>query len=119
MDLGLKDRRALVTAASRVLGRACAAALVAEGAHVFISSRDPASIEAAGKAIKATGWAPADVSQDGAPEALVEQARARTGIQSDTDLIEVALANLAVADDYPEWLLSQRASLSHHLDLEF
>ena len=79
MDLGLKDRRALVTAASRGLGRACAAALVAEGAHVFISSRDPASIEAAGKAIKATGWAPADVSQDGAPEALVEQARGALG----------------------------------------
>ncbi len=53
------------------------------------------------------------------PEALVEQARARTGIQSDTDLIEVALANLAVADDYPEWLLSQRASVSQDLDLEF
>ena len=79
MDLGLKDRRALVTAASKGLGRACAAALVAEGAHVFISSRDPASIEATGKAIKATGWAAADVSHDGAPEALVEQARAALG----------------------------------------
>jgi hypothetical protein len=53
------------------------------------------------------------------PEALVDQARARTGIRSDTDLIELALANLAVADDYPEWLLSQRASLSRDLDLEF
>jgi hypothetical protein len=53
------------------------------------------------------------------PEPLVAQAKARTGIQSDTDLIELALASLAVADDYPEWLLSQRASVSRDLDLEF
>lgn len=79
MDLGLKDRRALVTAASRGLGRACAEALAAEGASVFISSRDSAAIEAAGKAIKAVGWAAADVSRDGEPEALVEQARAKLG----------------------------------------
>jgi 3-oxoacyl-[acyl-carrier protein] reductase len=79
MDLGLKDRRALVTAASKGLGRACAAALAAEDARVFISSRDPAAIEATGKAIKASGWAAADVSRDGEPEALVETARGRLG----------------------------------------
>jgi hypothetical protein len=53
------------------------------------------------------------------PKALVEKAKARTGIQSDTELIEVALANLAVADEFPNWLLSQRASISKDLDLEF
>ncbi len=77
MDLGLKDRRALVTAASKGLGRACAEALAAEGARVFISSRDPAAIEATGKAIKAAGWAAADVSKD--VEGLVDQARAKLG----------------------------------------
>jgi 3-oxoacyl-[acyl-carrier protein] reductase len=77
VDLGLKDRRALVTAASKGLGRACAEALAAEGARVFISSRDPAAIEATGKAIKAAGWAAVDVSKD--VEGLVEQARAKLG----------------------------------------
>ncbi|MDQ2944298.1 MAG: SDR family oxidoreductase [Candidatus Dormibacteraeota bacterium] len=77
MDLGLKDRRALVTAASKGLGRACAEALAAEGAHVFISSRDRASIEAAGTAIKAAGWSAADVSKE--PESVVEQAREKLG----------------------------------------
>jgi 3-oxoacyl-[acyl-carrier protein] reductase len=79
VDLGLTDRRALVTAASRGLGRACAEALAAEGAKVFISSRDVAAIEKAGKALKAAGWAAADVSIPGKPEGLVEQARAKLG----------------------------------------
>ena len=79
MDLGLKDRRALVTAASRGLGRACAETLAAEGARVFISSRDADAIEATGKAIKAPGWAAADVSKEGQPESLVEQAVAKLG----------------------------------------
>jgi hypothetical protein len=53
------------------------------------------------------------------PEALVNKAKARTGITSDTDLLEVALANLAVADDYPEWLLSRRGKIAQDTDLEF
>jgi len=53
------------------------------------------------------------------PEALVSQAKKRTGIKSDTDLIEVALANIAVGDDYVEWLLSQRGTLDPEVDLEF
>jgi hypothetical protein len=53
------------------------------------------------------------------PEALVSKAKARTGIKSDTELLEVALANLAVADDYPEWLLSRRSTVSRDVDLEF
>jgi hypothetical protein len=53
------------------------------------------------------------------PEALVSSAKARTGIRSDTKLLEAALANLAVADDYAEWLLSQRGTLPGDIELEF
>jgi len=53
------------------------------------------------------------------PEALVARAKKRTGINSDTDLIEVALANIAVEDDYADWLLSRRGSVSREADLEF
>ena len=53
------------------------------------------------------------------PEALVRKAKARTGIKSDTELLELALANLAVADDYAEWLLSCKGTVSPDIDLEF
>lgn len=53
------------------------------------------------------------------PSALVAQAKKKTGIQSDSKLLEAALASLAVADNYAEWLLAQRGTVSRDLDLEF
>ena len=79
MDLGLKGRRALVTAASKGLGRACAHALAAEGARVFISSRDGALLEKVSKDIGAQGWHAADMSVAGGPEGAVEAAAAALG----------------------------------------
>src|SRR5256886_17326263 len=74
MDLGLRGRNALVTAASKGLGRACAEALIAEDARVYIASRDPKAIEATGRAIHAAGWSAHDVSQPGEPAAVVKAA---------------------------------------------
>jgi 3-oxoacyl-[acyl-carrier protein] reductase len=79
VDLGLKDRRAFVAAASKGLGFACAQALAAEGARVFICSRNPSAIESAAKKIGAAGWKAADVSKPGEPEAAVEEAISRLG----------------------------------------
>ena len=76
VDLGLKDRGALVTAASKGLGRACAELLIAEGARVFISSRHP---EATAREIGAAGSSARDVSKTGDPEALVDEAVDRLG----------------------------------------
>jgi 3-oxoacyl-[acyl-carrier protein] reductase len=45
MDLGLSNKSALVLAASKGLGKACALALAREGASVMIGSRDPAQLE--------------------------------------------------------------------------
>lgn len=74
MDLGLRGRRALVTASSRGLGRACAEAVVGEGARVYVSSRDARAIESVGGEIGAVGWYAADMSVAGEPEALVNAA---------------------------------------------
>lgn len=40
MDLGLQGKRAIVTGASRGIGRCCALALAREGAHVCITARN-------------------------------------------------------------------------------
>jgi hypothetical protein len=53
------------------------------------------------------------------PVGLVQQAKLKSGITSDSKLLEAALANLAVADDYARWLLAQRGTVSPELDLEF
>src|ERR1700721_2255301 len=45
------------------------------------------------------------------PKALVAQAKKRTGVVSDTDLIEFALANIAVADDTAEWRVARRGTI--------
>ena len=42
MDLGLKDKVAIVTGGSRGIGKACAKELLAEGACVVLVSKDPA-----------------------------------------------------------------------------
>jgi hypothetical protein len=53
------------------------------------------------------------------PEQLVALAKARTGISSDTELLEAALATLAVNDNYGAWLITQRGSIPKDIDLEF
>jgi NAD(P)-dependent dehydrogenase (short-subunit alcohol dehydrogenase family) len=47
MDLGLRGRKALVTGASRGIGRACAEVLASEGCDVVIVSRTHADLDAA------------------------------------------------------------------------
>jgi len=55
MDLQLAGKTALVLAASKGLGKACAAALAAEGANVVIGARDPATLNAAAKDLRTIG----------------------------------------------------------------
>ena len=56
MDLGIRGRKALLSGASRGLGRACAHALAAEGVDVTIVARTKDVLERAGEEIaKATG----------------------------------------------------------------
>ena len=78
MDLGLRDRVALVTAASKGLGRASAEALAAEGAKVVICARGEDALDAAAAAIRAGGGevtaVPLDVTQPEAPASLVRTA---------------------------------------------
>jgi 3-oxoacyl-[acyl-carrier protein] reductase len=53
MELDIKGKIALVTAASRGLGRGCAAALAAEGCHVAICSRNASAAQTTAREIAA------------------------------------------------------------------
>ena len=55
MDLQLTGKNALILAASKGLGKACATALVMEGADVVIGARDPATLEATAAELRALG----------------------------------------------------------------
>jgi 3-oxoacyl-[acyl-carrier protein] reductase len=80
VDLGLQGKVALVTAASKGLGRAAAEALVAEGARVAINSRDPERIRATAAELGSDVLALAgDVSEPDVPARLVEETVARFG----------------------------------------
>jgi len=84
MDLGLKDKVAVVCAASRGLGYACARELAGEGARVVICSRSEEKIKAAAARIEeetgsqAVGLA-ADVSRKEAAEFVVGAAVEKFG----------------------------------------
>jgi NAD(P)-dependent dehydrogenase (short-subunit alcohol dehydrogenase family) len=79
LDLGLEGARALVLASSSGLGRAVAAGLIAEGARVAITSRDPARAEEARRGIGAAAALVGDLTADGGAGALVEQAAGDLG----------------------------------------
>jgi 3-oxoacyl-[acyl-carrier protein] reductase len=55
MDLGLKGKWALVCAASKGLGKGCAAALVKEGVHVVITARGLEALEATATELRGLG----------------------------------------------------------------
>jgi len=74
VDFRLKGRRALVTAASSGIGKACAAALAEEGAGTFICARAPARLARAAEEIGARGFLAADISSSTDAERLVEGA---------------------------------------------
>jgi len=51
--------------------------------------------------------------------ALIKQAKRRTGIKADTDLIEFALANVALEDDFAEAFKEARGKVDPTLKLGF
>lgn len=83
MDLGLTGKVALVTAASKGLGRASAEALAAEGVSVVIAARGDAALAETAAAIRAGGGevhaVTADVTGSDVPARLVEETERQYG----------------------------------------
>lgn len=78
MDLGLRDRVAIVTGSSRGLGKAAAQALAREGARVVLNGRTEPTLQATTEELRSTGGTvepvAADVTTEAGCQHLVDQA---------------------------------------------
>ena len=83
MDLGISGRVALVTGASRGLGRAIAMRLAQEGMHVAIAARDRSRLDRVAEDIRALGVKAlpivADLSTTAAAAAVINAVAAEFG----------------------------------------
>jgi 3-oxoacyl-[acyl-carrier protein] reductase len=79
MDLGLRDRVAIVTAASRGLGRASAEALAAEGTRLVLNARDERALTRLADSLPEAVVVPGDITDPTVPAELVDAAVRRWG----------------------------------------
>ena len=89
MNLGLKNRRALVMGGTKGLGRSIADALAEEGATITISGRDQSRLDEATAALKQKGAASATgiVADVASGEAMDHLAEAATKAMGGVDIL--------------------------------
>jgi len=98
MDLGLRDRVCVVTGSTGGIGLATAGLLAAEGARVAVVGRDSARVKTARQTAGAALGVVADLSEPGAPEAVIGEATTSLG-EVDCLVNNVGVAYQAGFDD--------------------
>ena len=73
MDLGVKDKKVLITGGSKGIGLACAKAFIAEGAKVALVSRSEQNLRKAKESLTTVYTIPADLTDAAAAAAMVEK----------------------------------------------
>jgi NAD(P)-dependent dehydrogenase (short-subunit alcohol dehydrogenase family) len=79
MDLGLKDKKVLITGGSKGIGLACAKAFIAEGARVALVSRAQENLDRAKSALAQAYVIAADLTDAQAAAAMVEKVESEFG----------------------------------------
>ena len=79
MDLGLKDRKVLITGGSKGIGLACAKAFIAEGARVALVSRSEDNLKKAKASLRDAYTIAADLVDAAAAAAMVERVEKEFG----------------------------------------
>ena len=104
MDLGLKGFRAVVTGATKGIGRAIANTLADEGANVSICARDDAEVQEAVAALQAKGvdafGSALDVADGASMKRWVEASALRFG---GLDIVIASVSALAIGQDEENW----------------
>lgn len=118
MDLGLKERRVLITGGTKGIGRHCAEIFANEGAHVAICARDAEAVTDCVDALKSKGvtayGAAVDVADKAALQAWVADA---AGALGGIDMIVANVSALAVADDEAAWEAGFAVDMMHSVRL--
>jgi 3-oxoacyl-[acyl-carrier protein] reductase len=114
MDLGLKGRTAIVSAASKGLGRACAFSLAREGVDLVLNARSADALEATAEEIRQeTGVAvtavAADYNSDEGRAAIMEAA-------PEADILVSNPGVRQVPGDFTQW---DRQEWMHWMDVHF
>ncbi len=111
MELGLSDRKAIVTGASRGLGKAIASQLADEGVELFVCARGEATLKETAEELRAKGatvhTATLDVSDEDAIAPFVEAAVRQLG---GLDIV-VSNASVGTQKGPEQWLTSFQADL--------
>lgn len=79
MDLGLKDKKVLITGGSKGIGFACARAFVAEGARVALVSRSQQNLDQAKRSLAQAYTIAADLTDAAAAAAMIERVEKEFG----------------------------------------